>query len=188
MPDIKKIRQAMIEEGISEEIISKINFTDPGGNDPLPVIAIINQMDSMLSHEQCLSVMEKQGCCKSGQRDKECKKFGKQNIGRSLNEKIELLSSIQYMGTPKLNEDGTITTGIFWFQDGVYNCACPSIKKLKKPVSVTSTYCGCCAGHFLYHYQNALQLKLKLKEIKSSPISTNGSKPCDFIFEVIQML
>lgn len=63
--------------------------------------------------------MEKQGCCKSGQRDKECKKFDKQNMGRPLDEKIELLSSIQYMGNLKLNEDGTITTGIFWFQDGV---------------------------------------------------------------------
>lgn len=38
MPDIKKIKQAMIEERISEEIISKIDFTDPGGNNPLPVI------------------------------------------------------------------------------------------------------------------------------------------------------
>lgn len=185
MPDIKKIKQAMIDEGIAEEILSKIDFTEPGGNNPLPIIAVINQMDHMLSPEQCLSVMEKQGCCKGGHRDKECKKFGKENMGRPLDEKIQLLSSIQHMGTPNLKEDGTITTGVFWFQDGVYNCACPSIKKLKKPVFVTSTYCGCCAGHFLYHYQNALQVKLKLKEIKSSPINTNGLEPCEFIFEII---
>lgn len=185
MPDIKKIKQAMTEEMIPEEIISKIDFTDIGGNNPLAAVAVIDQMDYLLSPEQCLSVMEKQGCCKGGQRDKECKKFGKENLSRPLEEKIELLSSIQYMGTPKLNEDGTITTGIYWFQDGVYNCACPSIKKLKKPVSITSTYCGCCAGHFLYHYQNALHVKLRLEEIRSSPINTNGSKPCEFIFKVI---
>lgn len=185
MPDIKKIRQAMIDEKISEEIISQMDFIEPVGNNPLPVIAVIDQMDSLLSREQCLSVMEKQGCCKGGQRDKDCKKFGKQNKEKPLDEKVGLLSSVQNMGIPKLNDDGTITTGIFWFQNGVYNCACPSINKLKKPVSVTPTYCGCCAGHFLYHYQNALQVKLKLKEIKSSPINTNGSKPCEFIFEII---
>ena len=185
MPELKKIKQALIEEGVSEKIISQMDFTGQGGNNPLPVIAVINQMDSLLLQEQCLSVMEKQGCCKSGQRDRDCKKFGKEHKGRPLEEKIGLLSSVHYMGTPKLNEDGTISTGIFWFQDGVYSCACPTIKKLKKPVSVTSTYCGCCAGHFLYHYQNALQVKLKLKEIKSSPINTNGSKPCEFIFEII---
>lgn len=185
MPDLKKMKQAFRDDKVPEEIISQIDFTDPGGNQPLPVIAAINQMEALLSHEQCLSVMGKLGCCKSGKRDKDCKTFGKQNKSRPLDEKIALLSSIQNMGQPRLNEDGTITTGIVWFQDGVYNCACPTIKKLKKPVSVTSIYCGCCAGHFLYHYENALQVRLKLKEIVSSPICTNGEKPCEFTFELI---
>lgn len=185
MPDLKKIKRALLNDGISEEIVSRIDWTDPGGNQPLPVIAAIQRMEALLSREQCLSAMEKQGCCKNGKRDKDCKLFFKHNQDKPLDEKVALLSAVENMGQPRINADGTITTGIFWLQDGAYHCACPMIKKLKNPVCVTSTYCGCCAGHFLYHYQNALGVKLKLKEIVSSPISTNGIKPCEFTFECV---
>jgi hypothetical protein len=58
------------------------------------------------------------------------------------------------------------------------------IKKLKQPFSISPTYCGCCAGHFRYHYQNMLGVAVKLKDIISSPLNTNGDKPCRFLFEI----
>ncbi len=189
MPALKKMKQTMLAEQIPDEIISQIDFTDANGNDPRPVIAAVDQMDALLSRDQCLSVMEKQGCCKGGKRDKDCKAFGKQHRDKPLAEKLALLSTIENMMQPELNEDGTITITLSGYQNGVHigktTCSCGAIKKLKQPFSVSPTYCGCCAGHFLYHYQNALGMKLRLKEIVSSPLNTNGEKPCVFTFEIL---
>lgn len=93
------------------------------------------------------------------------------------------------MMSPRLNDDGTVTITFGDFGNGVHTgkntCSCASIKKLKQPFSISPTYCGCCAGHFKYHYENALGVKLKLKEIVSSPLNTNGGKPCCFTIEVL---
>jgi hypothetical protein len=70
-----------------------------------------------------------------------------------------------------------------WFVDGKFKCACPNFNKLKDIPTVSSTYCLCCAGHFRYHYQNMLGVKLKTKEIVSSPLDSDGNNPCAFIFE-----
>jgi hypothetical protein len=158
-------------------------------NDPLNIIALINQMDKLLTKEQCFSIMEKQGCCKSGQRDRDCKAFAREHADKSLPEKLKLISGIQYMMSPCLNDDGTITVTFGAYQTGVHTgkttCSCGSIKRMKQPFSISPTYCGCCAGHFLYHYQNALGVKLKLKNINSSPLNTNGEDNCSFTFEVL---
>lgn len=133
--------------------------------------------------------MEKQGCCKYGKRDKDCKAFAKEHEGKSLVEKLALMFEVEYMMTPKLNSDGSFTITMSGHQNGVHTgkttCSCGMIKKLKQPFSVSSTFCGCCAGHFLYHYQNALSVKLRLKEIVSSPLNSNGENPCSFTFEIV---
>jgi hypothetical protein len=187
MPNLEKIEKTMIREGISPDIIKKIKIDHPVNNDTQNVIAVIDRMDKLLSNEQKLAVMEKQGCCKCGQRDRNCKAFGKEHKDKSLAEKIKLLSGTQYMMAPHLNSDGTISVSYGGHQNKVHTgkttCSCGQIKKLKQPFSVTTTFCGCCAGHFLYHYQNALGVKLKLKEIVSSPLNTNGEKHCEFKFE-----
>ena len=76
MPFLEKIEKTMIKEKISPEIIKKMNFTNPVNNDTENVVSVINRMDKLLSTEQVLAIMEKQGCCKSGQRDRDCKAFG----------------------------------------------------------------------------------------------------------------
>jgi hypothetical protein len=188
MPFLDKIEKTMIKEGISSEIIKKMGIDHPINNDTQNVLAVIERMDKILTNEQKLAIMEKQGCCKGGQRDRDCKAFGKENKDKPLAEKLKLLSGIQYMMSPRLNNDGTITVFYGGHQNGVHTgkttCSCGQIKKLKQPFSVSSTFCGCCAGHFLYHYQNALGIKLRLKEIVSSPLNTNGEKQCEFKFEV----
>lgn len=92
------------------------------------------------------------------------------------------------MMSPQLNEDGTFTITMSGYQNGVHTgkttCSCGLIKKLKQPFSVSPTYCGCCAGHFRYHYQNMLGVAVKLKDVISSPLNTNGEKPCRFLFEI----
>lgn len=189
MPSAKKIRQTMLDQEIPEGIMDQFDFSDPKGNQPEPIIKLINQMDTLLSGDQCLSIMERQGCCKGGQRDRDCKAFANEHAGKSVNEKLSLLAGIDNMCAPRLDDDGTISVILCGYQNGVHKgdttCSCGTVKKLKQPFSVSPTYCGCCAGHFLYHYQNALGVKLRLRDIVSSPLNTNGEKPCEFNFEIV---
>ena len=172
-----------------DALMEQFDFTEVKGVRPEPVIALIDKMDELLTREQCMAVMEKQGCCKSGQRHRDCRAFARENADRPLAEKLELLSRVPYMMRPYLNDDGDIVVRYGGYQNGVHTgkntCSCGSIKKLTQPFSVSPTYCGCCAGHFMYHYQNALGVKLRLKEILSSPLNTNGDGPCSFVFEVL---
>jgi hypothetical protein len=189
MPSNKKMGESMRMIGIPDEIISRFDCADQKGNRPEPKIAFIDLMEKLLTKDQYLAVMEREGCCKGGQRDKDCKAFGKENKDKPFTEKLSLLSNVHYIMAPRLNGVGSITVTMQGHQNGVHTgrttCSCGSIKKLKQPFSVSKTYCGCCAGHFLYHYQNALEVKLRLKEINSSPLDSNGEQPCSFTFEVI---
>ena len=76
-------------------------------NDPHNIISLIDKMDELLTKEECLSIMEKQGCCKGGQRDKDCKAFAMEHRDKSFSEKLKLMSTIPYMMSPRLNDDGT---------------------------------------------------------------------------------
>jgi hypothetical protein len=46
------------------------------------------------------------------------------------------------------------------------------------------SYCLCCGGHFVFHYQKALGLKLRVKEVVTSVF---GDPPqyCSFLLEII---
>ena len=192
MPCFKKIKKTMIKQKISSDLIEQMGFDDQAnGNDPNSILPVIDKMDELLSREQVLAIMEQQGCCKGGQRDKDCKAFALEHADKTLVEKLALLPNIQYMMAPWLNDDGTLT--VEWgegYQNGKHTgkttCSCGIIKQLKQPFSVSDTFCGCCAGHFKHHYQTALGVKLKLKEIRSSPLNTNGEKPCSFTFEILE--
>lgn len=186
MPNIKTLVKSMRERNISEDKINQIVCVDKDTCTPEEIVSVIEKMDLYLTPEECLSIMEQEGCCKSGKRDKDCKKCAKEIKDKTLSEKLQEISTIQYMGSPRLNEDGTITTGIYWSDNESYHCACPTVKKLKGKATISPTYCGCCAGHFMYHYQNILGVKLKLKKIVSSPLNSNGKMPCEFIYEIIE--
>ncbi len=182
----------MIEQGYTDECISQFGFTDSDDASPERILALIDMMDRLLTREQCLAIMEKQGCCKGGKRDKDCKAFAKRHNGKSIAEKLALMFEVENMMLPKLNEDGSFTITMSGYQNGKHTgnttCSCSTIKKLKQPFSVSPTYCGCCAGHFMHHYQTMLGVKLQLKEIVSSPLNTNGEKPCSFTFEIAEEL
>lgn len=107
MPSPKKIHQAMVEQGILEEIVFQFDFNEPKGAPPEPILAIIDKMDQLLTKEQRLAVMEKQGCCKGGQRDKDCKAFAKKHMGKTTAGKLALMFEVENMVSPTLNNDGT---------------------------------------------------------------------------------
>ena len=188
MTNALKIKKTMQEQGIPDELISKFEFPDPKGNRPEPLIAFVDQMDKLLTPEQCLSVMEKQGCCKTGKNDAPTRAFGREHADKTIEEKVALYNkaSIPYKVPCRLHDDGTLS--VFWGagQAGDYKCVCAAIKKLKQPENISLTYCGCCGGHVRYNLQNALDTGLRLKEVVSSPISSGGKKHCEFLFEILE--
>ena len=190
MPNIKRMGETMKKMKISQDILNQMDFeASTIGNNPTSTIAVIDKMDELLPDEQKYAVIEKEGCSKGGKRDKDCKEFGKLHVNKTLAEKLALFHTVEYMMNPVLNKDGTFTTTMSGHQNGVHKgkttCSCGAIKKLKQPFNISKTYCGCCAGHFLYHYQNMLGVKLRLKSIDSSPLDSNCENPCSFTFEVI---
>jgi hypothetical protein len=188
MPTVANIKKAMRKKGIPAELMMQIDFPKPSGNQTGEVLSLINQMDKLLTREQCLAVMEEQGCHKTERVVAPFREFGQTHAGKTLSEIIQLLTGLD---TPHrtpchLNPDGTLS--IYWGfgQEGNYRCVCRKInhKYKREPVNVTKTFCGCCAGHVRHTYQLALGVKLRLKEIVSSPISSGGKERCEFLFEI----
>lgn len=175
-----------IKKIVPEEIVGKFDFFESESSYIKQRIAIVNQMDKLLSKEQCLAVMEQQGCCTTGKPAVVHREFGKKYKDKNLKEKLELYDKMDTPHKPpcRLNDDGTLS--VFWChgQEGDYTCVCGNIKKLHKPVNIPITYCGCCGGHVRQNLKKSLGINLKLKEIVSSPISSNGKKHCEFLFEI----
>jgi hypothetical protein len=169
------------------EIISKLDNLGSTGNIFDDIITFINQMDVLLSKEQCLSVMEEQGCNKHERVVAPFRQFGKDNADKTIEEKIKLLDKLESVHKAPycLNSDGTLS--IYWGyeRNGNYICVCPITPELTEQKNIPITFCGCCGGHVRYTFQYALGVKLKLKEIVSSANSSNGKSICKFTFEII---
>ena len=190
MPNIKEIKKTMKKLGIHVETMSKIVFPKPQGNQPDEVLALIDQMEKLLTHEQCLSVMEEQGCCKDEKITAPFVEFRLKHKDKTVDEKIKLFDEIKSGHKPScnLNHDGTLS--IFWdgWNSDKNQCVCHVIKRLYKnrggQINVSKTFCGCCAGHVRNTFQCALGVKLRLKDIVSSPINSDGKEKCSFLFEI----
>jgi hypothetical protein len=185
MPNLlKQIPETMRKQKIPDEIIAKFDFPEAGGAEE--VMVLINQMDELLTHEQCLAVMQEQGCCKTGNPAASHRAFGIEHAGKTLAEKVKLLNkaNIPHKAPGRLNDDGTLS--VYWGTEDLRkkSCPCGFIKKLPDSFEVPKTFCGCCGGHIRGNYQKSLGVKLRLKEIVSSSSSSGGKKRCEFLFEV----
>ena len=186
MPNlIKQIPQTMRKKQIPEEIVTQFEFSETGGSEE--VMNLVNQMDRLLTNEQCLSVMQEQGCCKTGAGPKAHLAFGKEHFDKPLLEKVRLLNEEKDMlhkAPCRLNDNGTLT--VYWGAENMKrrSCPCGFTKKLPDSFEVPITFCGCCGGHIRNNYQKSLGVKLRLIEIVSSSSSSNGKKRCEFQFEV----
>jgi len=191
MPNVKSIKKTMLEKDIPADVVEKFDFPKSAGNQPMEVLSLIGQMDDLLTKEQCLLVMEEQGCHKTGHMDRINKDFAKENAGKSLEERVRLINNenVTPLVPCNVNDDGTFS--IYWEigEKDNYQCVCACIRRLRKeqPESgdISKTFCGCCGGHIRHHYQNILDIKLRLKEIVSSPISSKGKKRCEFLFDIV---
>ena len=184
MPKIDNMLKTMQKQGISDEIISQ--FKRPKTKTPKPedIVAFVEQMDDMLSKEQCLSIMSEQGCYKTDRVSEKFRIFGELHKDKTLAERIALLPELDspHRVPCFINNDGTITLK-FGSENEGFGCLCSTVKKLKSPI-IPLTYCGCCGGHVKYTHEFALGVTLRLKEIVSSMATSDGEKPCEFIFEI----
>jgi hypothetical protein len=185
MPSIKGQIKTMGKLGIPAELMSQ--FREPANAlRPEAIVAFINQMDTLLSKEQILSIMQEQGCNKSAKVAAPFREFGRIHANKTIEEKVKLMPELDtpYRSPCHLNLDGTLS--IYWGtgEEGDYQCVCSKNPKTSEPVSLT--FCGCCGGHVRFTYQYALGVNLRLKKIVSSPINSKGKKRCEFLFEVIK--
>jgi len=187
MPNIDKILQTMREQQIPEKTIDKFILPKTKKPKPEEIIAFIKQMEEQLSKEQCISVMDEQGCNKTNRISGRFRIFGETHKDKTLEEKIALFPELDtpHKASCFLNEDGTITLKFgLEATKGAWYCPCAPIKKLK-PYAFPLTYCGCCGAHARYTHEFALGVKLRLKEIVSSMANSDGERPCEFIYEIV---
>lgn len=159
MPSYGKFQESLEKFNVNEKIISKINEG-------------YEIMDSKTPKKTRASYF---------------KAFAKKNENLSLEEKLELIKDVPYMGRAVKNEDGTITIHAVYYSDsGKFLCACSNYNGVKRDYSVSRNYCFCCAGHFKYHYEIMLGVKLKTLEVVSSPLDSDGKNPCIIKYAILK--
>lgn len=192
MPCPEKFKESLELFGVEQGVISQINegYEDISSKTSKKTKVLyfkraVDIMKDQLDREKLQEVFEWNACCKGGAREKASKAFAKENWNLSIDEKLERVKDVPSMGKPIRNEDGTITVNAVSYHDGEkYKCACSNFNKLKFDYSVSKNYCYCCAGHFKYHYEIMLGVKLKTLEIVSSPLDSNGEYPCVMKFMI----
>jgi hypothetical protein len=197
MPYPEKLKKSLEKYNIDREIIREIyegyeDIRDKSSKKvKIPFMRrAMRILDEKVEYDKRYNIIDNCACCLGGARAKAVKKFYKSIEGQNLTllEKVNALREehpFQNYST-RLNDDGTISDGIYYLVDGKYKCACPCLNKEKLDEPISSTYCLCCAGHFRHHIQNALGIKLRTKEIVSSAIASLEKEPCVFVFEVIE--
>jgi hypothetical protein len=69
-------------------------------------------MEELLDRELCHDIRDACACSKGGWRLKAMQKIAKECEGQSVEQKLQAIGQVTYMGNPVLNEDGTIAAGI----------------------------------------------------------------------------
>jgi hypothetical protein len=177
----KRLEQNNINEEIVKEIIGNGDLVD-----------IIIKMENMLDPEITYQILDSCACGISLKEIKGIKEIKAESIEDKI-KMISLLGDFHSDWNIRLNQDNTLTAGWIIREGDNYACVCSAVVNVGMKVSDLShanrkmplTYCFCCAGHCRRHLQKLLDIQLKTKKIVSSPINSNGQKPCEFIFEII---
>jgi Family of unknown function (DUF6144) len=139
----------------------------------------MQRMNRLLDRETRCSVREACACCLGGKRLKLSKEIANQH--ETLEERVAAANETRFVfgHSVALQEDGRVL--VRFAPDGLEHYDCVCLPKAKEPLPVT--YCYCCEGHVKHHLQIALGRKLA-GVVRSSALSSGGSKPCAFLFTV----
>lgn len=190
MTAVQRFRNALQQLQVDEKVTAAIFEGYEGINDRAKketraafFMQAMQRMDALLDDETRGELRDACACSKGGWRLKAVQKLAGETAGKTLEEKLQALWQIKYMGKPVLNADGTITAGIG--DEGGFECPCPVFNGLGLKEPVSKTYCYCCAGHFRFHYQIALGKKLVTQAVESSILESGGDKPCRFVYAIV---
>lgn len=194
MPSPEKFKQTLTDYAVNSEVVEKIyegyeEITDKTAKKEKAAFfcQALSVLNENLSKEQVQEVLEANACCKGGVRERNSKQFAKENKEIGIKERLELIGQrpSMNMGWAELDEQGLlIVHGVTYQVDGKFECACPTINKIKRDYEIPREYCYCCGGHFKYHYEKMLEVKLTLVEIVSSPHDTRGEEACVFKYQI----
>lgn len=195
MPSPEKFRETLTTFAVDEDIIGEMyaGFGEPVSKTPKPTKSAffrqaIEVMNERLPKERVQEIIEANACCKSGARLKASQEFAKGHKDDTVEERLRLISERPYlnMGRAALDADGTILVhAVTYVFEDRFACVCPTVSRVKRDYAIPREYCYCCGGHFKFHYEIMLGVKLKLVEIVSSPHDTEGREPCAFRFRVL---
>lgn len=195
MPSPEKFRQTLDEFGVKKEIIDEMycGFGELYSKTSKKIKSAffaqaLDVMNEKLPPEAVQEILEANACCKSGVRLKNAKEFAKTYKNLSISERLAQIGARPYlnMGRAELDENGYLVIHAVAYHPGSkFECACPTVSKVKRDATIPREYCYCCGGHFKFHYEIMLDAKLKLAEILSSPHDTDGEEPCVFRYAFI---
>jgi len=191
MPAVDNLRKALNEFQVDQAIqdclflgYEKISDKAPKPRRAAFFRHAIRCMDDNLPPEISRALRDACACSKGGWRLESARKVAQEFTGKPIEEKIQALGKVKYLGNPVLQEDGTILAGIG--DEGGFECPCPVFQGTDQSDLVSLTYCYCCAGHFRFHYQIALGVELKTRAVLSSALNSCGKDPCRFVYELDQ--
>lgn len=196
MPSPEKFRETLADFAVDEAIVREINKgyeTVVSKTNKKIKSAYMKQaldmMNEKLPKEKVQEIIEANACCKSGARLKASNEFARIHRDDPIEARLALISERPYlnMGRAELNDDGDIIVrAVSAYQDGRYECVCPTVSHVKRDYAIAREYCYCCGGHFRFHYEIMLGVKLELAEIVSSPHDTDGRESCVFRYRIVR--
>ena len=196
MPSPEKFRETLAEFAVDEDIVCEINrgYENVVSKTNKKIKSAymkqaLDVMNERLPKERVQEIIEANACCKSGARLKASKQFAEVHKDASIEERLAHISQRPYMnmGSAELNDDGDIIVhGVSYWLEDRFECACPTVSHVKRDYAIAREYCYCCGGHFKFHYEIMLGVKLELCEIVSSPHDTEGREPCVFRYRILK--
>lgn len=190
MAFIDHLRNANVDEQTIQAIFESDSPKEPqeGTQEYVDFMAaVLRKCDELLDRDTFSAAMFDRACCKSGFRLNNAKQMAKEHGDKPLVEKLMILGGLKYMGKPFLNGEGDIETVAVGSVDltGMY-CPCWRLKSLTPTGGpMPLSYCACCGGHFMFHYQKALGIQLRLKKVVSSALNSSGQEPCVFQYQIL---
>ena len=125
MPSPEKFKKSLEQFGIDPEISARIDqgYEDICDRSPKKTRAAyfkraVDIMAENVDAETLQAVFEWNACCKGGAREKASKAFAKENVRLSIDERLQKIKDVPYMGQPVRNEDGTITVHAVYCSNG----------------------------------------------------------------------
>lgn len=197
MASYEKMNRAMVDLGFPQPLIERVNagYNQEAVRDKALHAAFLRRSCEILDEAVARGeipfslyrdLMDANACCKTGKRLKAIRALGREMAGRPLPERIQALAEVQYMIAPQLDQDGTLLTEMHCTNGRGFYCSCGAISQPQTERTLSKSYCMCCAGHFRFHYQKALGIKLELVEVISSPLATLGKEPFRARFRIVE--